>query len=401
MNSIVKKIAFVSKRDLVWAAGLFLIFAAYYSFILINRIPTDLQPHAKMAYSFSQGEVKLLPNFLYFFLLSLFTGFSTQYSLYYFPTVILISLAITAKFFITKFYAAKFCSICNQNKVYAYLIATVMLFVFALPGLNYFTSHQFYMGQLVPNVWHSSTTIFLMPFAEVLFFESYILLFLEEKKIKRKIFQIVLLIILNALIKPSFLFTLLPTVALFFFIQYFFFKREKGYWVKPLPYIIGFVFIVIEYYFIYKLNYSGVSYGDKTNSGIDFEPFAIWLSYSPDLIVAFITSCFFPLVYIIFSKGLVLKNKLVQFSLSNYLIGLSLWILLAEQGFRRSDGNFIWQMVVTSYLLFFTLLMNFFNEAKLGTLTKMQQWIIGGSFFLHFAWGVYYWLKIIIFSNYA
>ena len=401
MNNILKKIAVVSKRDLVWAAVLFLIFAAYYSFILINRIPTDLQPHAKMAYSFSQGEVKLLPNFLYFFLLSLFTGFSRQYSLYYIPTVILMSLAITAKFFITKFYAEKFCSICNQNKTYAYLIAIVMLFIFALPGLNYFTSNEFYMGQLVPNVWHSSTTIFLMPFAEILFFESYRLLFLEEKKIKKKIFQIVLLLILNALIKPSFLFTLLPTVALFFFLQYFFLKKEKGYWVKVLPYIIGFVFIGVEYYCIYKLNYSGVSYGDKTNPGIAFEPFAIWLSYSPDLTVAFITSCFFPLIYIIFSKGKVLKNKLIQFSLCNYLIGLSLWILLAEQGFRRSDGNFFWQMVATSYLLFFTLLMEFLNAVKLNNSTKMQQCIIGGSFFLHFVWGVFYWLKIIIFNNYA
>ena len=100
MTSAGKKVRDIYKPDLVWGTGLFLIFAAYYSFILVSRIPTDLQPHAKMAWSFSQGEVKLLPNFLYFFLLSFFTGFSKQYALYYIPVVILISLAITAKFFI-------------------------------------------------------------------------------------------------------------------------------------------------------------------------------------------------------------------------------------------------------------------------------------------------------------
>jgi hypothetical protein len=401
MNSSLKKIAHIPKRDLVWGTALFLTFAAYYSFILISRIPTDLQPHAKMAYSYSQGEVKLLPNFLYFFLLSLFTGFSKQYALYYIPAVILMSAAITAKFFITKFYAVKFCSICKENQTYPYLIAIVMLFVFPLPGVNYFTADQFYMGQLAPNVWHSSTTIFLMPFAEILFFESYSLLFLNDKNTKNKIVQVLVLLTLNALIKPSFLFTLLPTVGIFFFVQYLFLKKETNYLVKILPYVIGCIFIAVEYYFIYKLNYSGVDYSDKTNSGIAFEPFAIWKSYSPNLVIAFITSFFFPLVYILVSKGAVLKNTIVRFSLCNYLIGLSLWILLAEQGFRRSDGNFIWQMVVAGYLVFFTMLIEFLNAAKNNTLTKMKQWIAGGSFFLHFAWGVFYWVKIIIFSNYA
>jgi hypothetical protein len=309
--------------------------------------------------------------------------------------------AITAKFFITKYYAEKFCSNCKENRGYSYLIAAAMLFVFALPGINYFTDNQFYMGQLAPNVWHSSTTIFLMPFAGILFFESYSLLFSKEPGSKVKIAQVLILLILNALIKPSFLFTLLPTVGLVFLLHYSSLKKEKSYLLKALPYIAGCVFIAVEYFFIYRLNYSGVGYSDTASQGIAFEPFAIWKSYSPNLTVAFFTSCFFPLVYILVSKGAVLKNNLVRFSLCNYLIGLGLWVLLAEQGFRRSDGNFIWQMVVTGYLLFFTMLIEFLNAARINTLTRMQQWVIGGAFFLHFAWGLFYWLKIIIFSNYA
>jgi hypothetical protein len=400
MIKLLNKARYFQKKDALAAVILLFTFVGYYSIIILLRIPTDLQPHAKTAYLFAHNQVKLPPNFLYFFLVALFSGFSKQYSLYYIPSVLLISSAITGKFLLTKYYSDKFCLRDNHPLSPNFIIATGMLFVFALPGLNYFFANEFYYGQLVPNVWHNSTTICLIPLSILLFFKSYNFLFEDPDNSNKKKLQIIALLLLNALIKPSFLFTLIPSVVFFFFRINTFSGKKVNKLYKLIPYMTGIFFIGIEYYFIYRLNYAGDFKGLGTKSGIKIEPFAIWRSYTPNCLIAFFTSCFFPLVYIITSKGKVLKNKLVQFAVINYIIGLVIWILLAEVGFRRSDGNFLWQMVVVSYLLFFTMLMEFTNTVKLRAITKLQQWIIGGAFFLHFAWGVFYWLKVIIFKDY-
>lgn len=401
MIRYLKKTFSFSKTDLIVGGGLVLILIFYYAVILTGRIATDLQPHARMAYGFAQQGVKLPANFLYFFLVALFSGFSKHYVVYYIPTVFLLCTAITAKYFITKHYLTRLCLFSDKKATRAYLLAAAMLFVFALPGVNYFLSDEFYMGQLVPNVWHNSTVIFLMPFSILLFFKSYDYLFLRIEKSQKEKLEILLLVLANALIKPSFLFALLPSVAVYFLIDNIGTKKSKIPWTNILPFLIGVVVIAVEYYLIYKLYFVGSAGNEKHKSDVIIAPFVIWKIFSPNCMVAFLTSCFFPLLYIIITKGQVLKNKLVQFAAVNYVMGLLIWILLAEDGIRKSDGNFYWQIVAVSYLLFFTLLIEFVNSVRSVTLTKTKQWLIGGAFSLHFIWGVYYWLKIIIFKGYS
>ncbi|MBP6022208.1 hypothetical protein [Ferruginibacter sp.] len=226
-------------------------------------------------------------------------------------------------------------------------------------------------------------------------------MFLRAEKSQKEKLEILLLVLANALIKPSFLFALLPSVAVYFLVENITAKKNKIPWANILPFLIGVVVIAIEYYLIYKLYFVGSAGNEKHKSDVIIAPFVIWKIFSPNCLVAFLTSCFFPLVYIIITKGQVLKNKLVQFAAVNYVMGLLIWILLAEDGIRKSDGNFYWQIVAVNYLLFFTLLIEFVNSVRSGTITKMKQWLIGGAFSLHFIWGVYYWLKIIIFKGYS
>jgi len=49
------------------------------------------------------------------------------------------------------------------------MVSFTLLFVFSLPSVQVFTNKFYYLGQFTPNVWHNSTTIFLMPFALLLF----------------------------------------------------------------------------------------------------------------------------------------------------------------------------------------------------------------------------------------
>jgi hypothetical protein len=167
-----------------------------------------------------------------------------------------------------------------------------------------------------------------------------------------------------------------------------------------LPYVAGIFFIAVQYYLIFKQNHiSGVVDGG-TKSDVSVAPFEVWSYYSANIPWSFIASCFFPLVYFLVTKGTILKKKMVQLALLNYLGAMAVWILFAETGFRKYHANFCWQVTVASYVLFLCLLIQFINDYKSGTITKWQRIVTGGAFLLHFIWGVVYWLKIIIFKTY-
>lgn len=389
------------KSRIIIGLVIFLFFAGYYFILLYSRIATDIQAHAAIAYSFAVDHTKLTPNFLYFILVALISGFTKYYPVYYGASIVIICAAITAKFLLTIFYLNQYSELKN-NIFIAFGLSFAMLFIFALPGSGYFNKGNFYFGQLTATVWHNSTVIFLMPFAILLFFKSYELLFSNNKEQHRKIlFQVTILVILNALIKPSFLFTLLPSVFICFFYNKSFSKKGGNKFHYLLPYLIGMILIALEYYIIYKLNYISSSTNNHgEESKVILSPFEVWKSFSDNMWVAAITSLFFPVIFIILTKGGVLKNKMVQFSLINFLLGLCIWILLAEEGARKYHANFYWQIVVTVYLLFLSLLIDFVKRVQLKQLCYYKQWLIGGAFLLHFIWGVFYWLKIIIFRGY-
>ncbi|MGF2413936.1 MAG: hypothetical protein ACQUYJ_16510, partial [Ferruginibacter sp.] len=336
------------RTNQIAALVIFLFFTVYYFIILYLRVSTDIQPHAAVAYSFAVNDDKLTPNFLYFVLVALLSGFSNYYPLYYGASILLLAGAITAKFLLNNGYLNKY-ALLGDNKLLSFILSFAMLCVFALPGLNFFEVKDFYLGQLAPNVWHNSTVIFLMPFAMLLFFKSYELLVLSKTaKNKNLLVQVGVLIVINVLIKPSFLFTLLPSVFIFFVYNKLFSQGSSNRFAHLLPYIFGLLFIAVEYYIIYRLGYtSSVTSTQGETSKVIVAPFKVWQHFSSNIVIAIITSLFFPLVYLAVSKGQVLKNKIVQFAVLNFVIGLSIWILFAEEGVRMFHGNFFWQVVVT------------------------------------------------------
>jgi hypothetical protein len=394
-----RKLQNKEKINLTVVIVVFIVFLGYYLLLLFRHTSSDIQAHANIAYSYAVNNDKLFPNFLYFFLVALFAGFSKNIYLYYGASAVLISLALSFKFFLSQYYLRKY-SLSENSKTSYLLSATAMMFAFALPGINFFQSNEYYLGQLPPNVWHNSTVIFLMPFAILLFFKSYNLLFIDSVSKREEQWHIFFLIVANTLIKPSFLFTLIPSVFFFFVWFSLFSKTNKKRMRLLLPFIAGLVFIAIEYYLIYiRAHISNVA-NSAAKSRVIIEPFVVWKNYSPNMLVALITSCFFPLIYVLISRGKVLKNTMVQFAGFNYIVALGIFILFAEEGPRKFDANFCWQVIVAAYLLFFSFLLHFIKENKIKSLSRINQYIIGSTFLLHFIWGIVYWIKIIIFRGY-
>lgn len=246
-----------SKRKNIFLAAsiIFIIFFVYFYLIIDNGIKTDIQMHASMAHSFATHQDRLTPNFLYYFLVALASGYSKNYPTYYWASIFLVSAAVTAKFCLNHSYISKYANI-QPHWTIDWGLSFAMLFLIPLPGWDFFFSQHFYLGQLTPNVWHNSTTIFVMPFAMLLFFQSHEQLFSKSAQhSKSLLIYITLLIVINALIKPSFLFTLLPSVFIFFCINNFSgYAKTKP--VQLLPYLFGIIFIAAEYYIIFKLNYA-------------------------------------------------------------------------------------------------------------------------------------------------
>lgn len=258
VKKIISSVSF-SKNEWLATGIVFILMCGYYFFILNSRILTDVQHHAAIAHSFVVNNDKLTPNFLYFILVAAFTGFSSHYPLYYASSIFLLSSAIALKFAITLFNFKRYTS-SSINTFYCLTAAIVMLFVFALPGIKSVISHNLFYGQIVANVWHNSTVIFLMPFALLLFFSSYKMLYTETAS-KNNFSYIVVLLIVNALIKPSFLFSLLPSVFAIIVFRIATGKYSFSKLLLFLPFVIAILLVGAEYVIIYKFNYISIASG--------------------------------------------------------------------------------------------------------------------------------------------
>ena len=171
------------KNELFIFAISFSLFGAF----LYLRIPTDIQAHVRKTQDVINGSTPPGADFLYYLTIYAVALFSTKKVLLGISSVVLLSLAITAKFEITKRFMASQIGIGNTSSgLFILLFSNLLLLAFSLPTSSILKG-QFYLGQTPPNVWHNSTTILLMPFALVLFWLSYEQIIKPEK---RRIFLI-------------------------------------------------------------------------------------------------------------------------------------------------------------------------------------------------------------------
>jgi hypothetical protein len=394
LNNIIE--SKTSKKEVSIIASIVLcFFSAYYFLLLYNRIETDVQAHLIISYKFVNEAGPLTPNFLYFILVALFAGFSKYKVWYYLSSVLIIAVSLAAKFLLNYSYAEK-CLVDNEvekNKILLFSIG--MLFVFCLPGADFFLHKNFFLGLLAPNVWHNSTIIFLFPFAIALFFETYFFLYSSGIFKRNKVIALGLLIILNILIKPSFLFTIIPAV----FLCLIFEKTKTAKLTTVILYGGGLLLIILQYFIIYKTkNPEGCN---NCSESVIIEPFAVWRHYASNIPVSFLSSFLFPLLFLFLSKGQILKDRLVRFAVVNWLVGILIYILFAESGERKFHGNFSWQMVTGNYLLFFVFGLSLWNKQIVSKISKASKITLQFLMYLHILWGAGYFIKIILFRKYA
>jgi hypothetical protein len=399
-----------TRSRLYWEIGVFLGSLSLFGAILVFGIGTDIQIHADVIRRVREGSLLPPANFLYYLVVSAITLFGTSKVALYVASSITLATAETAKFTITRKIVAKYCSGSlgggHRPGVMIPLFSVLLLVAFSLPanavlknlllvalGLptgNLLKEH-FYLGQIPPNVWHNSTTIFLMPFALLLFWLSYEQLI---RPTRRGVVLITVLCMLNVLAKPSFFFVF--SVAYPIMLARCFGLGRKLWW-NLLPVAVGTLLVGGMYFLIYRLNFGSPQ---LERSGIAVRPLLVWSHYSTSIAVSLASSLMFVIVYSCFNWRDLTKSLLFQYALVAYLIAVGIFSLLIETGSREFHANFFWQCVVCSYLLFMVVLMIFSERVGRIGMRGWKEKVILLTFLAHVISGAGYLVRLFATGSY-
>lgn len=370
--------------------------AFFYALLFALDVKTDIQKHIEVVWMILHGK-DFPPNFLYFLAVAAAAFFQDNQTALLAASLLVLSLATAYKFQITtRLFSGQIESLVDwsQNKIVVVssivgfcLITALCIYLPKELGLT----DYFLLGQIPPNVWHNSTTIFLMPFALLLFWHSYLLL--EEFAMKR-LWLVIGLVTLNILVKPSFFLcfgAVFPLVALIRF------RLKREFFLCLIPIFWGFAFVVLEYIAIYKLG----SYGTSGESGIVFAPFVWWRIYAPNIPVSILLSTAFPLAYLIFYYKKIVTEPVLYYAYLLFVVGLAFLAFINESGSRETHGNFQWQAIISNYILFFAIALEFSKDVAGKKHFAFKDKIIAAVFFLHVFSGWLYLAKTLLRGNYG
>jgi len=373
-----------------------LLFAAYYG--ILKVIPADyndMHDHAAFARQMCTGEIPYTGNFLVYLLVNVFSFFTAKITATELSLCGLLAFAGVYRYYLSQkmiLEVVKSRTRNTSNYASTAFYALSMLFVFAIPIPSYFSDDYFmYIGNYVPNVWHNSTILFLFPFAMLLFYQSYKQL--QDYDAKRNLW-IFLLILLNLFIKPSYFFVFLCVYPLMLLFKY---KFKKEFWYSILPLIIGFFFLILEYWIIYKTT----TPTNKEASSVIFLPFYRNPEFEEfNLIpVAMLFSVFFPLFYTFLNIPKVIKSQVFWYTSLSFVVSVLIFFFISESGPRASHGNFYWQIVITTWLSFFVALLALLKDIKLEGKTIKNSLLLL-VFSIHVLMGLIYFVRLLITGYY-
>lgn len=332
----------------------------------------DFQVHVALTIAGLEG-APFPGNALFYWLDAGLAGFRPDERRLFGGMTVILALAIGAKMYLTASFvgAQHRTQAGRQLPVHGAVLAGLCLFAFGLPiGLRY-------LAFIPPNVWHNSTTVLLMPLAFGLFWAS--LTYLRAPS-TRLLWLMLVLVVLNVLAKPSFLFCWLVVFPVAVVLR----ERRASRIAGPaLVWGAGAALVAAQYVYIYLIGRGDPSTED---SGVGVAPLHVWSAYTDHPEVGFLAGYAFPIVALMVGGPAVRRGPGVRFASGLAVVGLLWFATLTETGVREFHGNFMWQAIVTNYLLFVTVLsavLPWLRASRFG----WRQVIVLGVFALHIIGG--------------
>lgn len=329
------------------AIGIFVLMVGIFAYIMfVIKWNSDLCAHAHIAQQMLEEHRLFSTNFLMYFLINLLTFFTGAKNPMRAVLVLLLAAANTAKYTIVR---EAFCEWTSSKT--AKLASFSMLFVYIIP-LMYFlkplgiflSADNMYWGYYVPNVWHNSTILCMMPFA----IACYLLSVKQFKQYTdRRNKYISLFLILSVLVKPSFFFVYVIAYPIIMLSQY---GLSKTFSKSLLPLLVGGICLVYEYVTIY---YSGVNDGSSVVIDIaQLFTLDFWQSH----ILYLVVSLSLPLLFLCLYGRTIVRDPEFWFVLIMLVCGLGIMWCCRETGPRATHGNFGWQTIAAMWFVYFYML---------------------------------------------
>lgn len=395
----IKDIAFSTKDVLAVFVGMLIVFL----FIMFFA-NSDLPAHALIARDMLRNKALLRSNFLLYFvanLMTFFTGYLTPIKL---AIVFLLAIANTAKYIIIRevfaqSYSSRLARILSLSLLVVFVFP--LLYLFALMGCFpvdggfweydvYYKTTDWYC---VPNVWHNSTVIFMMPFAIITYllsvkqFEAFDL---------RRNGWITLSVVLGTLAKPSFFFVY---AFAFLFIMFTRYRFGKEFSWSLIPVLAG--CLCSMYVFVSTFNGS-----DDNEVAISIMPI---LEHWKPYLLFFVVSIAFPLLFVCFYRKEISRDMEFWFVLIMFVVGIGVYWCCHETGSRAMHGNFWWQTVAATWFVYYYMLKVIIKyDLPVATVSKtinLSTICLRGKLFLaayglHVLFGIAYLAKIFITQRY-
>jgi hypothetical protein len=330
---------------------LFIFCIFLFSFILQN-VTTDISEHLEHIIAINDHKKSYPPNFAFYLLINILSGFSSKIPLMNGITIIILSGAVIAKYILSKkmLYALGKDSIKNYDYKNITLMSMLLFFCFPIPdSFAVFVLDKMYLSRIPPTIWHNSTTIMVFPFALLLFWKQYQVLN-TNKTSNKTILSLNVLVCVNIIIKPSFTFVYVPvTFLLLLYKLKTYSKKERILHITPI--LTAILMIILQYYLIYQIGMGTFQTKESSVSlGIPFTFFSLWVPtwYIP---ISFLLSFLFPLFMMIAYKE-IFRYQPFLYSLYLLIFGVLVSAVFIESGPRMTHGNFMWQNIFCTYLLF-------------------------------------------------
>lgn len=380
--------------------GVIIFFVSWNMFnaMYYDSVISDLQAHLHSSHLYNATGKKLPAHFLYFFIVSLFSGFSADLDILKASSMFILSVSIVFRFILTyliiNYFISREIKITNNLKSIIAVISGAITFVFPLPHPALFEKGWMYVGQIMPTVWHNSTIIFSIPFSLLLFFYT---LKLFENPSKRYYIITFALVILNIISKPSFFLVYVVATPLY----YLYYYRSHIISIKRIlllsPILLGILILIIQTILIYG--------GDKSDGGIEIAFCKMWsfvyngykLGNMPlhvNMLISLVTSFAFPIV-VLFLIPNSISNKSTVYSIIILIVSLLIHMFLIETGSRATHGNFGWQRIPATLLFFITTSIVTISAYRNKVISNRRLLFISIIFIMHFIQGVVYYNYIL------
>ena len=390
----------IKELDVIVVGMVMLAIFSYIMFVI--RYNADLIMHADGALDKLEKHALFSNNFLMHFMANLLTLFSGSFVALQGALVVLISLSNTAKYALVRNAFEAF-----GTRKEARLASGALLFVYIIPVLYFLkvfgiflNTNTMYLGYSVPNIWHNSTILCMMPFAIVAYLLS--VKQLNEGYEKKRNGLISLFVVIGALIKPSFFFVYAVAYPILAWSKY---RFRKEFFYSLIPVLLGGLCVVYEFVSLYDPS-QAVEVSD--NSGVVVDVLALFtLEFWKSRLLKLTISLAFPFLFVLGYRKTVVKEREFWLVFIMLVVAFGISWCCHETGPRASHGNFDWQVICSMWFVYFYMLKTILtSDVVMATDTGKCTLNNRGKAFVslygvHVLMGLYYLLRFLITKDYG